>query len=668
MSYGSSTKGEEETADTSEPQPRNHNVSVMREFLESNDKFEWPENLRKSSENECEINWDIGMIPLKFKKIISEKTDASIDLCEAGPEISFQKPFVMKTIRDPDIQRAKEITANEVKNMKDLRHPHVTALLATFTCQGRVSMLIFPAACGDLHQFMERMSKGSGKDRVTSNSDNTITVDSDTTRSRHSPNPKAGYGGKHKENDPQEVLNESWPLNITILKQTEMLRGYFVCLSQALSYLHNSDVRHKDIKPENILIDESGSVVLTDFGISRRFPRHTPHATNEERKFTRKYASPEIMKDENTPRDDPSDVFSLGCVFLEMATLLLGKNLNNLHEHYTTPINESSKEEAYHCNLSKVYSWIDCLRALHELKPLQEHLLLGEINVENLHPSPNNHMIAALIDIRQMLDETPSKRPISRELWQKFQHISEKICGDCDPRRPADIWKPSAMQQRDAQTGLNNRRSLHAIEEKNIRIHEQSESGDLDSPRLSNRLSPDRSLRRSRRGSSPSMGQQKYSKHGQVRTRLEPELPTLQLNGEVREGVRALRSPSLIQRKETVPEDTNPEVTQPPANTSPANVIHDTFTDVGHQISTDVGSIQSPQSLRPPATMLDLSDQRAIQTNQQPRAFNQRQAIEENKFAEEPEKRTPPPKMPIIVYDVSQRIAYETIFAALKGA
>lgn len=607
MSYGSSTEGEEETADPSKPQPRNHNVSVMREFLESNDTFEWPKNQGKSPENHCYIS---GSIPFRWIKRISDKK-ASIDMYEAGDNFSFRKPFVVKTIRDPNTQTAQEMTANEVRNMKDLRHPHVSALLATFTYQARLSILIFPAACCDLHQFMKRMSKGFGKERIASPSDNTNTFDSDTTHSRHPPNPKVGFGGKHNENDPQEVLNESWPLNITIFKQGEMLRGYFVCLSQALSYLHNSDVRHKDIKPENILIDESGSVVLTDFGISRRFPRHTPHATNEERKFTRKYASPEIMKDENTPRDDPSDVFSLGCVFLEMATLLLGTNLNNLREHYSTPINESGKEEAYHCNLSKVYSWIDHLRALHELKPVQEHLLLGEINVGNLHTSPDNRMIAALIDIRQMLDEIPSNRPASRELWQKFQHISEIKCRDCDPRRPTDIWKPSAMQQRDAQTGLNNRRSLHAIE-------------------------------------AP---------------------PTLQLNGDTREGARALRSSSLIQRTETVSEEINPEIPQPSANTSPANVIHDTFTDVGHQIPINVGSTRSPQKIsRPQTTVLDLSHQRAIRQIQQSRESTQKRAIREDQFAEEPKKRTPPPQMPIIVYDVSQTIAYETVFASLKGA
>lgn len=653
MSSGSSVRWEERNVDASSSQPLRHRVSVMRTFLESDVDFEWPAKFGECSGNHCDISLDVGNIPLIWKKKISDK-NASIDMYEADSDYRFNKPFVVKTIRETDSQKARKMTAKEVENMKDLRHPHVAALLGTFTYQARLHILIFPAACCDLHEFMKRMSRGFEKDQVASHSDGTSTVDSDTTISKHLQNPNVGSANKHREHDAQEICSEPWPLTIPVDEKNELLRTYFVCLSQALSYLHASGVRHKDIKPANILIDESGSAILTDFGISRRFPKHTPHATNNERNFTRKYASPEMMEDETTLRDDPSDVFSLGCVFLEMATLLLGKNLHNLSDHYATIVNDSSKEEAYHCNLGSVHSWIDYLRTSRGFKPVQEHWLPGDRNeVSGFNPSPDNHMTAALVDIRQMLDETPSNRPESEGLWQRFQHISATKCRDCDPRRPLDIWKPSARQQRDAQTGLNNRRSLHAIEEKDLKSRELSVSGDIDSTKLSARLILDRSLRKSKN----------YSRHGNVRTRSEPESPILQMNGDIPEDrveAAGALSPRLrLPHKEVmIREETRPEVAQASARNSPADVVQGTSTDIGHHLSHNV------ESTRPQATNIGLLNRRAVRQGQQSRTPNQTRAtVDENSVSE----MYTSPQTRIIVYDVSQTIAFETIFASLKG-
>ena len=664
MSYGPSTKREEELVDISEAQPLKHDASVMREFLESGVEFKWPEILGGSSGNHCDI---VGSIPLNWNRMISDKTNASIDKFEAGPGFSFQKPFVVKTIRDPDTQKARQTTAKEVENMRDLRHPHIAALLATFTHQARLNILIFPAACCDLHQFMKGMSKGFDEDRVTSLSDGTNTINNDTTNSREPRDSNVDFVSKDKGKDPQENHSEPWPLRKPIDEQVEMLRGYFVCLSQALSYLHASDVRHKDIKPENILIDESGSVILTDFGISRRFPKYTSHATNNEREFTRKYASPEIMDDGNILRDDPSDVFSLGCVFLEMATLLLGKNLGNLSDHYATIINDTSREEAYHCNLRNVHSWIDHLRTSRELKPVQEHTILGEINNDqNSHPGADNHMIAALGDIRLMLDETPSNRPASISLWRKFQYISRIVCRDCDPRCP-DRWKPSDRQQRDAQAGLNNRRSLHAIAENFSTSTDASVSNFFDSATFT---IPSQKPQGSRRESFPSASQQKHGGHGHTRTKSEPESPTPKMNGDIREGPRPIGSPSPVPETQTISEETNPITAQAFAIDSPANVVDESFTQ-GRNISNNLESARPPQILKPQVAHLELSRQRAIRQDQQGRASNRRQAIREDSSASELQQYIQPPQLRqrrIIVYDVLQTKAYETAFASLEGA
>jgi serine/threonine protein kinase len=50
-------------------------------------------------------------------------------------------------------------------------------------------------------------------------------------------------------------------------EKTPLLRSFFGCLAGALDFLHKDKIRHRDIKPQNILVKGS-HVYLTDFGIS----------------------------------------------------------------------------------------------------------------------------------------------------------------------------------------------------------------------------------------------------------------------------------------------------------------------------------------------------------------------------------------------------------------
>ena len=664
MSHASNTRWEEPKVDTPSSHPLRHNVSVMRSFLESDDDFEWPEDLGKCSGNHCDISGDV--IPLKWKRCISNTRNASIDMYEAGQKFRFQKTFVVKSIRGIDNQEAWKMTANEVNNMKDLRHPHVTALLGTYTYQARLSILIFPAACCDLRQLMSTMSACIEKGLSTSHSGRTSPMISELTGARHPWDSNVGPVRKLKGNDSQEVDAEPWPLTTPIDGQIEMLQGYFVCLSQAIKYLHSSDVRHKDIKPENILIDESGSVILTDFGISRRFPKHTPHATNNEWKFTRKYASPEMMEDRNTLRDDPSDVFSLGCVFLEMATLLRGKSLSNLSDHYAAIVNDTSKEEAYYCNLGRVHSWIDCLRAQRSLPGETE-------NVQQSHPNSSIQMTAALVGIRKMLDKTPSSRPVSSELWKQFQDISAIRCRDCDPRQPHDAWQPSAKQRRDAQTGLINRRSLHARDETSVLSREHPVLDDVHSMMLSTHFKPKSPLRRKHRASYPSMQRQRHSKHGQFGTRSEPDPSTLQVNGNTPEDrariVRSLSPESYTaQNKGTACEESREEIDPASIQTSRAKASHGNHLDVGCQSPNKMGANQSINNSEAQATLTEFSSQRSVRMDQQPRVPNQRRAAEEESSPSELNESTPTAQIRVLVYDVSQKNVFEADLAFVKRA
>ncbi len=87
-------------------------------------------------------------------------------------------------------------------------------------------------------------------------------------------------------------------------------------IADALSYAHNRNVIHRDVKSQNILIDCEGTAKLADFGIARLVSEGM--TLSHGAIGTPKYASPEQLQ--GGPSDARSDIFSLGVVLYEALT------------------------------------------------------------------------------------------------------------------------------------------------------------------------------------------------------------------------------------------------------------------------------------------------------------------------------------------------------------
>ena len=102
------------------------------------------------------------------------------------------------------------------------------------------------------------------------------------------------------------------------------LLGLAINLATALGHAHQRGLIHKDVKPENVLVDGAGHVCLTGFGIASRLPRERQApAPPETIAGTLAYMSPEQTGRMNRSIDTRSDLYSLGVTLYEMLTGVL---------------------------------------------------------------------------------------------------------------------------------------------------------------------------------------------------------------------------------------------------------------------------------------------------------------------------------------------------------
>ncbi|KAJ4377289.1 hypothetical protein N0V83_000113 [Neocucurbitaria cava] len=299
-------------------------------------------------------------VPLEPKAILGTGGSGQVEVVALRSQTriahpAFDKRLVRKLIKRKVFgphQEGLAVFKNELEVLKRLQHRHLVEIIGSYTDPTFAALIMSPVADCDLAYFM--------KIAATDN------------------------------------------------QRLSSLRTFFGCLATALAYLHKMRIRHKDIKPPNILVHGT-NVLITDFGLARDC-NDTRSTTEGPTGRTPKYAAPEVVM--YAPRNFSSDIWSLGCVYLEMLTVLEGDNLEQL-KHFMSE--NGTQNIHYHANEDGVDLWI--------------------LKFRN---GPNSESIGGLLDWIQVMltpdrDLRPSADTIAAEI-ANTQSSSGRIgefCGIC---------------------------------------------------------------------------------------------------------------------------------------------------------------------------------------------------------------------------------------------
>lgn len=197
-------------------------------------------------------------------------------------------------------------------------------------------------------------------------------------------------------------------------------------VAAALDYAHQKGFVHRDVKPENVLLREDGSVVLTDFGIAKAIGSSTKMTGTGTTIGTAHYMSPEQARGQKV--DGRSDIYSLGVVFYEMLTGQVPYQAEDSFAIALKHINDPTPQLP-----SYLSSW----------QPLLEKMLAKDPDQRTRNVSE----VLAALDGRSVASSPPVSSPPPETATESVAKTVVMASSDTAAERPSQTTKKTVQEQ-----------------------------------------------------------------------------------------------------------------------------------------------------------------------------------------------------------------------------
>jgi serine/threonine protein kinase len=255
-----------------------------------------------------------------------------------GKQVAGDREAAIKVIdtRSAATATAQQRFRREADAIRSLDHPHIVPLIG-FGTEGNYSYLVLELIDGctladwivaeyDSHELTASTVSGEKERRAVSKSQPDFTL-----RASHSAGQRTQVMESEthagEPNNTFEYRRDVRPIAAKCFQASRIHGDFFKDVAEliatacdALHSAHERGVIHRDVKPSNLMIDRTGKIWLTDFGLASLGEATTVVTATGQLVGTPCYMSPEQASGENKLVDRRSDIYAVGSTLYEMAT------------------------------------------------------------------------------------------------------------------------------------------------------------------------------------------------------------------------------------------------------------------------------------------------------------------------------------------------------------